>query len=623
MTAIAAVVGDGAEAGAVLAMLDAAAHRGVHPALWRAGPAILGYRASRRRDGIARSPHASSPDGFAVVFDGRLDNADELRRELGAAAAADDAALVLAAYAKWSDDTAVHLLGDFAFVVWDGRRRRLLGARDAMGQRPLFFAAHDGRTLVASEPQEILAHPGFPAVANEGIVAEYLSGNPATIDEIIWSGITRLPPGHALLVSDAGVRTWRFWDFDRQSRLEYARDEDYADHFLSLLRTCTECRMRGAAAVGVFLSGGLDSSVIAACADEIARARGVGPVRAFSLTFPGLPLDETPFIDAVVDKWQLPSIRMPGRAATRDEVEADVARFRDLPAFPNGSVLDPLRVRAAAEVDVVLSGAGGDDWFTGSPVHTADLLREGRLVAAARQYRHDLGLPRYGYTPARLLRMAIGPLLPRTARAILRPFFGTTPPACGWIRPEFARRVGLEDRLRWPGFTRCRTLVQSEMYLLANTLIQMVGEELEDRATSAAGLENSNPFYDRRMVEFGFALPETQRWRDGETKFVMRRACASMLPAIVRQRDDKAEFSPVFVQALAELGGAPFFKGLETAKTGWVDEAVAVGMYANMTHLYARGDAAYIPLVFALWAVASVELWLRRQRGDFGDTPAR
>jgi asparagine synthase (glutamine-hydrolysing) len=615
MTALAAVLGDGAHADAVRTMLDAAGHRGVEPRAIASGPAVLGWRVSSRRRGLDPSPYASAPSGAAIVFDGRLHNRDDLERALNAPPDDSDAALALRAYEKWGDGAPGELLGDFAFAVWDPRAPRLLCARDAFAQRPLFYALVPGRALVASEPQQILAHPGFPAVPNEGVLAEYLSGNPATVDETIWSGILRLPAAHAVSLSPGGgVRRWRFWDFDPDARLEYARDEEYDEHFLSLLRAAVECRIGGASAVGVYLSGGLDSSILAGCAETLARERGIAPVRAYSVTFPGLAADESPFIDAVVEQWRLASFRTQGRAGTRAGMEQYAARFRDLPAYPNGTVLDPLRERAATDVDVILGGSGGDEWFTGSPLHTADLLRRGRVIAALRQLRADRSVPRFGFTAAYLLRTAAGPLLPAPARAMLRPFFGGPRPAYEWIRGDFAARVALADRLRWRGLPRSRTLVQSEMRMLAGLLMQTAGEELEDRANSIAKVENGNPFYDRRLVEFGFALPETQRWQGGETKVLLRRACAPMLPARVRERNDKAEFSCVFQEALTELGGRSFFENLAAAEAGWVDGGVVARMYDRMMGLYTDGLTAYISLVMSLWGIASVELWLRHGR---------
>lgn len=616
MTAIAAVFGaDGRDGDVeVRRMLEAAAHRGAQPAAtWSSGPATLGHRASVGRDGVPQAPFAASPGGNAIVFDGRLDNRDDLCRALATGSPVSDAALALAAYAKWSEEAPAYLLGDFAFAVWDAGKQRLVCARDVFGQRPLFYACGAGATAVASEPQQLLAHPAIQPAVNEGAIAEYLTGSPMSMEETVWAGVTRLPPAHAVIVSGAGVRRLRYWDFDLDARIEYAREEEYAEHFQALFRAAIACRTLGAAAVGVFLSGGLDSSAIAGIAQTLARECGAAPVRAFSLTYPGRDLDETPYIDAVVQRWGLPSVRLDARSATRDEIEREVARYQDLPAYPNGSVLDPLRRLAASEVDVVLTGYGGDDWFTGSPLHTADLLREGRVLAAARQYRHDIALPGRGYSRAGLLRTAIAPLLPRAARAVLRPLAGARRPSYDWIRPEFAARVGLTDRLRWPAAHPCRTLVQASIHRLANSAQQVMGDEFEDRAAAAAGLDQRHPFNDRRLAEFGFALPESQRWAGGETKVVLRRALDGVLPAAVRRRNDKAEFTSTLVDTIETLGGRAFLSRLRGEEAGWIDGPVIRRKYDEMAGLYRRGHESYIPLADAVWSVAAVELWLHQR----------
>jgi asparagine synthase (glutamine-hydrolysing) len=614
MTAIAAVFDDGGDNGPrIVRMLDAAAHRGPQAAVtWSSGPATLGYRASRPPDDTSHMPFARCQSGNAIVFDGRLDNRDELRRALATGSLVSDAGLALAAYAKWADEAPAYLLGDFSFALWDAARRRLLCARDVFGQRPLMYAGVAGGAAVASEPQQLLAHPDVPAVVNRGAIAEYLACAPTSMEETLWTGVTRLPPAHALIVSAAGVRRFRYWDFDPEARLEYARVEEYAEHFMDLFRTAIACRTCGAASVGVFLSGGLDSSAIAGTAQILAQERGAPSPRAFSLTFPGLDLDETPYIDAVVRKWNLPSVRLEARSATEEEMKRQIACYRDLPTYPNGSVLDPLRRRAAAEVGVVLTGYGGDDWFTGSPLHTADLLSEGRIFTAVKQYWSDTALPSAGYSRIGLLRTVIGPVLPRAALAVLRPLAGTRPIRYDWIRPEFAAEVGLTARLRPPVPRPCRTRVQTLIRAGANCLQQVMGDELEDRAAATAGIEQRQPFNDRRLAEFGFALPEAQRWAGRETKVVMRRALKDVLPGSVLRRNDKAEFTPTLVETIRTLGGRSFFTRLQSVEAGWIDGQVIRRMYDQMTGLYSRGDRSYIRLADALWSVAAVELWLHQ-----------
>jgi asparagine synthase (glutamine-hydrolysing) len=143
----------------------------------------------------------------------------------------------------------------------------------------------------------------------------------------------------------------------------------------------------------------------------------------------------------------------------------------------------------------------------------------------------------------------------------------------------------------------------------------VIGDELEDRAAAFTGIDQRHPFNDRRVAEFGFALPASQRWAGDETKAVIRRALENDLPDAVLRRRDKAEFSSTFVQSLERLGGRRTFEDLRTARAGWVDAAAAAAQYDRLVNLYRQGNAAYISLTGPVWAVAAVELWLRQIEG--------
>ena len=248
---------------------------------------------------------------------------------------------------------------------------------------------------------------------------------------------------------------------------------------------------------------------------------------------------------------------------------------------------------ALAGVRVLLTGAGGDDFFTGDPSSPSDLLREGRVVA-------------WG-------RAVVSPMLSARARGVLRPLFGAKGARQPWIRAAFAARIGLEERLRPREALPFPTREQQDSYRSATSLVQILGDEMEDRAAHSAGIAQRHPFYDRRVAEFGLALPAAQRSIGREIKVVIRRALADYLPPIVAARAtlaDKAEFSSTYVEALEALGGRQAFARLRSEEAGWVDGRVIRQMYEDMIQLYSRGDDAYIAFTGPLWAVAALELWL-------------
>jgi asparagine synthase (glutamine-hydrolysing) len=330
------------------------------------------------------------------------------------------------------------------------------------------------------------------------------------------------------------------------------------------------------------LSGGIDSSAVAGVAQSLHAAAGRRPLHAFTLVFHRRECDETTYSNAVVRNWGLTSTRLEAQAPDRAEIAEDIARSFDWPAYPNGLAANTLRTRAASMgIDRLLTGFGGDDFFTGVDEPSRGFRRLAHFAAA-----------------------------PRALVGRLRAVFGGRSSRHPWIRGEFARRVDLADRLSSSPVVSFPTRQQEDMYRVATSLVQVLGDEMEERAASAVGLVQRHPFYDRRVAEFGLALPPRQRFDGTHTKAVIRRALADVLPVEVAQRRDKAEFSATYVDALASIDAATIFSSLRSEEAGWVDGVAVRDMYERMIRLYSRDDDAYIALVEPLWSVAALELWL-------------
>ena len=560
----------------------------------------------------------------AIAFDGRIDNREEIeealdrRRFPDVSGGAGDAALALAAYSTWGEDAAARLLGDFAYAIWDGERRALVCARDFLGQQPLFYYASDGLIVVASEPCAILADPRVPRDIDEEVVAEHLTGMLRSVGATLTAAVRRVPPAHLLVADARGCRTRRYWDFDPGREIRYREPAQYAEHFLELLTRAVDCRLDACSGAAIFLSGGLDSSALAGVAMPLARARNV-PLHALALRFPGRACDEGVHIDAVARHTGIPIRMVDMVPAPADVYRRHAAASFDIPQYPNGTISDPLRAAAIrAGSRVILTGCGGDDWFTGSPAHTTDLLRRRRLLAAWRQLRADARLPGRGYSLAGLARAAVAPLAPGPVRSLARLVRRSHAPLYDWLDPEFRRRTRIDERAVPTRDERFASAERADIHHVATCAMTIIGNELEERGAAAAGVDQRHPLNDRRLAELGLALPPEQRWSGGETKVVLRRAMrlAGAVPESVLARDDKAEFSSSFVDALNEFGGVAAFSHLRTADRGWVDGAKVRALYPRMMTLYSRNDAAYIPLSDSLWSVLSLELWLGSLEAD-------
>lgn len=584
----------------------AARHRAREPFRIRcAGPVALAYAADVPDD---HQPFHDASTRTTLIVDGRIDNFDELADALGTVDRSAPS-VVLAAWRRWGLEAGSHLLGDFIVVVSDEADRRVVCIRDPMGQRPLFYSAAAHAVVFGSELQQVVRHLGMTSgldqALNLGMIGEYLTGEPETTSETLWRGVHRLPPAHTLEITERGATVRRYWDFDPAARISFARPEEYADHFREVFTRAVACRVRDANRAGVFLSGGIDSSSVAGVAQAIGAASGRAPIHAFTLAFPGRPCDETVYSQAVADMWRLPATWTDAVAPAREDLVRQASRYLDVPAHPNSLASDPLRALArSAGVPVVLTGVGGDDFFTGDPSSPSDLLHEGRVVA-------------WG-------RAMVSPLLSARARRQLRPVFGARPPRRSWIQPAFAARIALDDRLRRREALSFPTREQQESHSAAISLTHILADEMEERAAHAAGIAQRHPFYDRRVAELGLALPPSQRSEGGAIKVVVRRALGEYLPPLVASRvtlADKAEFSSTYVEALEALGPHAFAR-LRSEDAGWVDGRVLRHMYQDMIQLYSRGDDAYIAFTGPLWAVAALELWLEAASAE-STTPDR
>ncbi|HEX4348552.1 MAG TPA: asparagine synthase-related protein [Vicinamibacterales bacterium] len=606
-----------ADAAVIGRMIAAAPHRGRdHARCWTSGPVAIGYQPFLRLPEDVVQPVVAGTS--AIAFDGRIDNRTELLPELFSGVALfrtpSDAELALAAYEQWGVTSVSRLLGDFAYVIWDGRARRVVCARDVMGIKPFYYAVTPRQFVWGSDLRQILASGAPESVQpNEGMIAEYLAKAIQSQDETLYRGVMRLPAAHTMVVTADQVQIARYWKIDTSAELALASDDDYAGRFYQLFRDAVSCRLRGdEGPAAAYLSGGLDSSSVVGMMTALGRSP-----ETYSLVFPGVPeADESRYIDAVVDRFGLTAHKTPPSRIEGTTCRAHVMRRKDTLDLPADLASEALMsVVEERGTRIVLTGVGGDYCFTGSHLHYADLLREGNLIGFARRIREDWNVPYTGWSLWQPLMSGVRPLIPRSVRRRIRAAgvaAGVMAGAPDWIEPAFAGRVALADRLATPGwveeatsFSRrgiCERFASGWQYLLL---------EHGERSACEHGFEERHPFFDRRLIEFGVALPESQRWRGAETKFVMRRAMRNLLPRVVAERQTKGNFAVCVARAVDALGDASFFETLHIASLGWVKREAVRELYRRSAAQFRAGDDNYADGMFKLWMIGGIELWYR------------
>ena len=521
--------------------------------------------------------------------------------------------MVLAAYKCWGTTCPNHFLGDFAFAVWDGQNRRLFCARDILGMRPFYYYSDNHKFLFASELQQILQIPSVPRKPNEGMIGEYLVSAVSNKHETLYKGIFRLPPAHFLIITPDRVRMERYWDLDPKKEIRYRSDKEYADHFLDIFKKSVHCRMRAHGRVGAQLSGGLDSSSIACVAQSLVNTGAVSKngFETFSMVFPGWSCDESGYINEVNQKWQIKSNALHPRPQERSWYEAQVARYLDIPDYPNGSMSDSMEHLAREKgFRVLLTGLGGDEWFTGNEHRYADLLKHLKIQTFIRQARQDWYVTSLLPVPSNpLWRWTLKPFIPAPVQQMIRRLKNGRNMSA-WINPAFSKSIGLSDRVRkdidWHNFS---SFARAAHYTNSTSGFQTHAIEMEERSASSFGIELRHPFHDRRILEFGMAMPEAQRFRNNQKKFVLRQAMGHYLPESVLRRNDKAEFSEVFVEALQTQDVESLFDSLTIADMGWVDGNEIRRMYPRLHELDREYDNQFHRNIWSFWHVFGIELW--------------
>ncbi|MDE3154718.1 MAG: hypothetical protein KGN76_06425 [Acidobacteriota bacterium] len=621
MSAIAGVLRfDGAPADAALLarMLDSMRHRGTDGrGVWTADGATLGTLARHTTPESVgeRQPLVCEDRGLVLVFDGRIDDREAIARRLEAdgfpVRGGTDAEIVLRACERWGSACPAHLLGDFAFAIWDRGRRRLFCARDIIGVRPLCYRTTASGLQFASEPQALLQDAGFGPRPNEGMVAEHLAGIVTSRRETVVDGLMRLQPAHLLEAGPEGISERRYWTPDPARTIRYRTDREYEEHLRAVFRDAVRDRLRARTRVGVMLSGGLDSSSIAGMAAVLHRDEpGVPALETVSLTFPGRPCDEAPYAEAVNRMWGIRGHAIPDpRVPWVPVAEREARRYADVPGTPsltNAEVFAALPRTAVPPV--FLFGAGGDEWLRGSPARYADLLGAGRIGRLARQLAHDARTDDFVGWPA-ALRQAVWPLLPEPLRRMLKTAVrhDVVPP---WVAPDLVTRTALRDRLaQFRTGLQFASRAQIDGYQEATSGEATLAMERLDRALAFLGVEGRHPFHDRRLIELALAFPPDQLWRDGQAKSLTRRAFADLLPPAVRQRTGRPDYAHLMADALVAHGQAATQAWPAVTARGWVVKDRLAAEHARVTRRLGTASGRAWQSVWSVWGACAVECW--------------
>jgi len=541
---------------ALRAMSELVAHRGPDGhGSWRTDNGTCGL-VHRRLAIIDLSPSGHqpmiAPDERSVIsYNGEIYNYLELRDELAAGwrfRSKSDTETILAAYAKWGVDCLAHLRGMFAFALWDGTR--LFAARDRFGVKPLYYTTVGGVLYLASEIKALL--PLVPDIVTDtDALAEYLTFQYTIGDATLFRGIKSLPPAHALVVENGAVRVFRYWDVHYEIDWSHTHLW-FSDAMRSRLEDSVRLHLRSDVPVGAYVSGGIDSSLIAILASRENSSGRVGFHGKFT-EHPGY--DESPYAvaacrDAGVTLHQVD--------ITAGDFRDNIARtiwHLDVPIAGPGAFPQYMVSRLAAEhVKVVLGGQGGDEIFGGYARYLIAYLEQSLKAAIEGTYRNG----NFVVTPESIIPhlTSLKEYKPLLQQLFANGLFGSLDQRYFRL---IDRSADMSSEVDWSALDREAVMdrfieafnsernVRKEAYFDSMTHFDFkcllpALLHVEDRMAMAHGLESRVPLLDHPIVELAATIPADIKFRGGQLKHFLKTTFSEDLPQQVLTRRDKMGF---------------------------------------------------------------------------------
>jgi asparagine synthase (glutamine-hydrolysing) len=551
-----------ADPGVVSAMIRSLVHRGPDSSGLYLRPDVgLGVRRLKIIDLVSGDqPILNEDESVVLVCNGEIFNYKELRRSLiergHTFRTQTDVEVLVHLYEEHGEDLVRHLNGQFAFALWDVRRRRLLLARDHFGVIPLYYTVANGVFLFGSEIKALLAHPEVERRIDLTGLDQVLSLPGLVSPRTLFRNVASLPGGHALRVADGELKLHKYWDLDYPEAGEegsgQVSEDDYVDELRQIFLASVRRRLQADVPVGLFVSGGLDSSLVAASAARLSQGE---PFHTFSISFDDAGIDETPYQRLMAKSLgsQHHEIRF-----SPDDI---AARLREMVLHAECPVKESYNTCAlalaeaarAAGVKVVLAGEGADELFGGYPDYRYDVVRRrngGAAPTVEEVLDEELRERVWG---DRRLAYERDQTAFREVKAAL-------------YAPDVAAQLEDFDCLEQPLIDRSqvrnRHPVHQRSYLdfklrLADHLLADHG----DRMVMARSVEARYPFLDLEMIDFARRVPPALKVKELTEKYLVKRMARGQIPQAIVDREKFGFRAP----------GSP----LLLRRYGWVEELLA------------------------------------------------
>jgi asparagine synthase (glutamine-hydrolysing) len=522
-----------------------------------------------------------SPLGNArpLIFDGRLDNREELLAQLsdyGVTPSSSDSTLILEAFVRWGTECLSRLNGEFALAFFDADRQQLILARDPVGCRPLYYWINGNTFVFGSEIKTILAHPEVPSRPNKDLIADYFVRDRLPYEdygETFFEDIRAVLPGQRLTVSTDGLTATRFWDFDTESVVRFTSYSEYAERFRELLFEAVKRRLRTARPATLAVSGGLDSSIILCVADQLRKDGAIAnALLPISLTAPdNETAEETRFLSLLESTTELRIERRPF-GAPGELVDLDNAAWHsESPRFDDGWFAQrPMFAWTRAQgASTLVTGHWSDQlsFVTGYLSDLAMTFKWREIAAHLDEYSQWFVDADRRYFRRRFRRELAFHLTSHRLRRLARRFvrgrrLGN---ADGRMASDLAARV---ERSR-PALPRrrCHSAHARAIYQTVRAKAHRLQFEISAKLAASCDVEWTMPFLDRDLIAYLIAVPGEIQNRGGVPRALLRDAMRGIVPDLILERRWRNEDRVGRTRELAYL-----------SRTRTLDAAQALGL---------------------------------------------
>lgn len=562
------------------------------------------------------SPIINKREDLCISFDGRIYNSTDLVRDpanqnqfhgvntLNQQQVA-DAQLILGLYEKNGPQCLTKLNGKFAFCLWDSTNQLLFLARDRIGIKPMYYFQNDDQFIAASEIKGILVCPGIPRHPNEQCIYEYLIRNhPTSPEDTYFQGINALPPATYLVFNNGAIITHNYWTPCTTKYDQLSTDENFNKTFNQLFQDAISLRLPVTHPFGTYVSGGLDSTLIAYVIELMKREHKLDEQSSTHQLFSAIYSDrESSELKTVMtnqdERHAISELTSSLHRETHYVYPTITGKWSDLTRFIR-CVEEPVAVlnyfvfwslfQHSQSINVVFHGEGADTLFGGT-LTASTRLKEAWDRRAIIKLVMELWNSRGGIIPTLLNMIYFDRKLKSDTQKLLQPDFAHRHE--NTVKP--IQRKSLQDTIQTS---------------LRENILECL--RVNDRATSLFNLDIRYPYLDHRLVEFGCSLPSEQRFRKGYTKYILRNAMSTLIPDSI-QWNRKKSGTPIPTKSwLTELEPQieTLLRSEKLMVSQYVDtNAIAKAFEKYYNNEYSRFEEWYYGML--LWKIMNLELWLR------------